>query len=70
MESDQAVRKSVSLPPDLWDRVQDYQYAGRLVSQAEALRRLVEAGLAAVAAEREIPDNVAGQTREDSQSNE
>ena len=40
------VRKVVALTPKQWKRVEDYRYANRLPSEVEAIRRLIEAGLA------------------------
>ena len=39
------VRKTFSLPADLWRRVEDYQFRNRIKRDAEALRRLLERGL-------------------------
>jgi metal-responsive CopG/Arc/MetJ family transcriptional regulator len=38
-------RVSVWMPPDLMRQIDDYRYARRIPSRAEALRRLIEAGL-------------------------
>ena len=48
-----ATRKSVTLPNDLWRAVADYRFSRRVPSEAEAVRRLIEAGLKA---ERERKD--------------
>ncbi|GAC1649858.1 MAG: hypothetical protein NVS4B8_23700 [Herpetosiphon sp.] len=42
------VRKSVSLPADLWEDVLTLQHAERIVSQAEAMRQIVVAGIKAL----------------------
>lgn len=39
-------RKIVSLPADLAQAVEDYRFGNRFRSEAEALRRLIELGLA------------------------
>ena len=39
------VRKVVALTPEQWERVEDYRFANRIASEAEAIRRLIEAGL-------------------------
>ena len=43
-----AVRKTLALPQPLWDAVADYRFSARIPTEAEAVRRLIEAGLAAV----------------------
>lgn len=40
------VRKLVSMPHELVARIQEYRYKNRIASEAEAIRRLVEKGLA------------------------
>lgn len=40
-----AGRKMVSLPPHLWEAVEDYRFDRRYKTESEAIRRLVEAGL-------------------------
>lgn len=44
---DTTVRKIVSLPRDLWGKVDDYRFGNRLSTEAEAIRRLLHLGLAA-----------------------
>jgi hypothetical protein len=45
-ESEAAVRKTVSLPASFWKRVEDYRFGNRIRSETEAVRRLIELGLA------------------------
>lgn len=40
-------RKSISLPESLWKEVEDFRFAERIGSEAEALRRLIQSGLRA-----------------------
>jgi hypothetical protein len=40
-------RKSITLPDRLWAAVQDYRFSRRLGTEAEAVRQLLRAGLAA-----------------------
>jgi len=40
-------RKSVTLPDSLWEAVREYRFAARIASEAEAVRRLLLAGLRA-----------------------
>ncbi|MBK1837333.1 hypothetical protein JHL17_07895 [Azospirillum sp. YIM B02556] len=42
-----AGRKMVSLPSELWERVEDYRFSQRIRSEAEAIRKLIEHGLSA-----------------------
>lgn len=42
-----AGRKSVSLPVDLWKRIDDFRFSNRIGAEAEAIRRLLELGLLA-----------------------
>ena len=44
---DDVKRKMVSLPAELAQAVEDYRFANRLKTEAEAIRRLIEAGLGA-----------------------
>ncbi len=44
---DPIVRKTVSLPASLWQRVEDYQFANRIKRDTKAVRRLIELGLEA-----------------------
>jgi hypothetical protein len=41
------IRKSISLPERLWAEVWDFRFSWRFGSEAEAVRRLLQAGLAA-----------------------
>lgn len=41
------VRKLISLPRELMARIEDYRFSQRVKSEAEAMRRLIEAGLEA-----------------------
>jgi len=38
-------RKIVSLPPELEKQIEDYRFANRFRSEAEAVRSLIEKGL-------------------------
>lgn len=51
-ETNKVVRKTVSLPGDLWQRVDDFQFQNRIKRESEAIRRLIEAGLEAAGAKR------------------
>lgn len=42
-------RKSVSLPASLWERLSEFRHENRIGSEAEAIRRIVLAGLDAEA---------------------
>ena len=46
-------RKSVTLPNNMWAEVAEFRFSERIGSEAEALRRLVLAGLRAEAEARE-----------------
>lgn len=46
-------RKSVTLPNSMWAEVAEFRFSERIGSEAEALRRLVLAGLRAEAEMRE-----------------
>lgn len=48
-----ATRKSVTLPNSMWAEVAEFRFSERIGSEAEALRRLVQAGLRAEAEARE-----------------
>lgn len=41
------VRKLVSLPREMVQAIEDYRFANRIKTEAEAIRRLIEAGLRA-----------------------
>ncbi len=42
-------RKSVTLPDSLWAEVAEFRFSERIGSEAEAVRRLIQAGLRAEA---------------------
>ncbi len=44
---DPIVRKTVSLPASLWQRVEDYQFTNRIKRDTKAVRCLIELGLKA-----------------------
>ena len=44
---DPPVRKTISLPTSVWQRIEDFQFANRVKRDNEALRRLIELGLQA-----------------------
>jgi len=39
------VRKIVSIPKSLWAEIEDFRFGNRIGTEAEAIRRLIEAGL-------------------------
>ena len=41
------IRKLVSLPPDLLARIEDFRFENRVKTESEAIRILIERGLAA-----------------------
>lgn len=41
-----AGRKMVSLPPELWERLDDFRFGNRLRTESDAIRRIIERGLA------------------------
>ena len=41
------VRKSVSLPPELWRKIENFRFRRRFRSEAEAFRQVVRLGLGA-----------------------
>ena len=43
-------RKMVSLPKEAWDAIEDFRFANRFKSEADAIRQLIQLGLAASAA--------------------
>jgi Arc/MetJ-type ribon-helix-helix transcriptional regulator len=45
-----ATRKILSLPPEMAQAVEDFRFSGRFKTESDALRRLIELGLAASAA--------------------
>jgi hypothetical protein len=50
-----ASRKLVSLPPDIAEAVDDFRFSNRIGTEAEAIRRLIEAGLKQLAPEQPRP---------------
>jgi len=48
MSSDkpQFVRKTISIPDDLWRRVEDFRFEQRIKNEAETIRLLLEKALA------------------------
>lgn len=44
-----AVRKMVSIPPELAAAIDEFRFAHRFKTEADAIRQLLEAGLAATA---------------------
>jgi hypothetical protein len=51
-QPDPVIRKTVSLPTSVWKEIEDFQFANRVKRDSEAIRRLIEAGLKAVATEK------------------
>jgi hypothetical protein len=45
--TDPPVRKTVSLPASVWKQVEDFQFSHRIKRETEAMRRLIQLGLAA-----------------------
>jgi hypothetical protein len=45
--TDPAIRKTVSLPASVWKQVEDFQFSHRIKRETEAVRRLIQLGLAA-----------------------
>jgi hypothetical protein len=48
------IRKTVGLPERLWAEVAEYRFEARVPTVGEAVRRLVELGLAAAGARRAV----------------
>jgi metal-responsive CopG/Arc/MetJ family transcriptional regulator len=46
-------RKSVSLPDDIWEEITSWRLARRISTEAEAIRQIILAGLAAE--KRKVP---------------
>lgn len=42
---DPPVRKSVTLPKSMWDEMAEYRFTQRITTEAEAVRRLIQAAL-------------------------
>jgi hypothetical protein len=53
--NDPIIRKTMPLPKSLWDAIADYRFGNRLNAEAEAVRQIVEIGVAAVAAKASAP---------------
>jgi len=49
------VKKVLLLAPELADRVQSYRFYHRMATEAQAMRDLLQRGLAAAEAERKPP---------------
>ena len=45
-------RKMVTLPAELAQAIEEYRFANRYKTEAEAIRRLIEAGIQALAPQR------------------
>lgn len=50
MEPEPTSRKSVTLPTGMWEAIDGFRFDERIGSQAEAIRRIMLAGLRAVGA--------------------
>lgn len=46
IQDDPPVRKTVTLPASMWRRVASYRFSNEISTEVEAVRRIVEAGLA------------------------
>lgn len=44
------VTKSIRLPAEVWNAIDEYRHAWRIKTEAEAIRRVIQAGLKAGAA--------------------
>jgi hypothetical protein len=51
-ETAPVVRKTISLPSDIWQQVEDYQFGNRIKRETEAIRRLIDLGLKAARQQR------------------
>jgi hypothetical protein len=49
MEKEPPSRKSITLPQRMWEDISAYRFDNRITSEAEAVRRVVQAGLDALA---------------------
>lgn len=45
MADETTIRKTISLPAELWKRIEDFQFKARVKKDTEAVRRLLEIGL-------------------------
>ena len=41
------VRKLVSIPREVWEKIEDYRFDNRIRTESQAIRRLIELGLKA-----------------------
>jgi hypothetical protein len=55
MEDEKAPRIITPMPPALLQAIDDYRFANRLPSRAEAIRRLIELGLMVHEREKKAP---------------
>ena len=46
-KADTTVKKLLALSRDLWEKFETFRFEQRIKSESDALRRLIEAGLAA-----------------------
>jgi hypothetical protein len=56
-EKDTIIRKTVSLPASLWQRIEDFQFSARVKRDTEAVRRLIELGLQAYEGQTKAKDD-------------
>lgn len=57
------VRKLISVSPDLVQRIEDFRFARRIKAEAEAIRFLIERGLAVETAIDATEDKIAAHSR-------
>jgi hypothetical protein len=60
---DDVKRKMVSVPADLAQAIEDYRFANRMKTEAEAIRRLIELGLGKAPASAPSGGGTPGSTR-------
>ena len=60
---DDVKRKMVSVPADLAQAIEDYRFANRIKTEAEAIRRLIELGLGKAPASAPPSGSTPGSTR-------
>lgn len=58
--ADPLIRKTVSLPASLWQRIEDFQFENRIKRDTEAVRTLVQRGLDGQAAPRRSVSTAVG----------
>ena len=46
------VTKSVRLPAEVWNAIDEYRHAARIKAESQAVRLVIQAGLKALAADR------------------